>query len=162
MKFSRRQPRRDANDRPAGLRLALPPGGARAGGRYHRQRRIALNLKDGGSITLRPNAVDSADAGRQLLFWGEARDFEFHLPPANIAPADVVQSKLSLTGYYERYSSLPNSAYRGGNAFISPAAFSSDVSPSETRRSGPFCRARAAGVDLRTLAPALAGFAPRP
>ena len=121
---------------------------------------IALSLKDGRSMTLKPDAAASAGTGRRLLFWGDSQEYEFRLP-SGVRPSDVVQSRLSLTGYYERYSSLPN-ADRGGNAFISPAAFSSDVSPSETRRSGPFCRARAAGVDLRTLAPALAGFAPRP
>ena len=83
---------------------------------------IAFSLKNGGSITLTPDTAPSAKVGQQLLFWGDALQLEFSLP-SGIAPADVVQSRLSLTGYYERYSSLPNSAYRGGAAFSSDTAF---------------------------------------
>jgi hypothetical protein len=121
---------------------------------------MALGLKDGRSMTLKRDAAGSADTGRRLLFWGDAEDFEFQLPNG-VLPADVVESRLSLTGYYERYANLPN-ADRGGEAFISRAAFSSDVSPLATLRGGPFCRSRAAAAGaLRTAAPSLANFAPR-
>jgi hypothetical protein len=101
---------------------------------------IALRLEDGRSITLKPDTASSVKAGRQLLFWGDAQELEFSLP-SGVAPADVVESKLSLTGYYERYSSLPN-ADRGG--FISDAAFSTAVNPPHALGVGPICPASAA------------------
>jgi hypothetical protein len=101
---------------------------------------IALSLKDGRPITLRPDTAPSVKAGRQLLFWGDAQELEFSLP-SGVAPADVVESKLSLTGYYERYSGLPN-ADRGG-AFVSDAALSIAVDSLRVERSGPICRASA-------------------
>ena len=103
---------------------------------------IAFSLKNGSSITLKPDTAPSRKAGRQLLFWGDAQELEFSLPNG-VAPADVVESKLSLTGYYERYSSLPN-ADRGGGAFISDAAFSTGVNPLHALGVGPICPASAA------------------
>ena len=103
---------------------------------------IAFNLKNGSSITLKPDTAPSAKADRQLLFWGDAQEIKFSLP-SGIAPADVVQSRLSLTGYYERYSSLPNSAYRGGGAFIRDAAFSTSANPLHALGVGPICPASA-------------------
>jgi hypothetical protein len=103
---------------------------------------IAFSLKNGSSITLKPDMAPPAKAGRQLLFWGDARELEFTLP-SGIAPADVVQSRLSLTGYYERYSSLPNSAYRGGGAFFSDPSFSTVVNPLHAFGVGPICRTSA-------------------
>ena len=58
---------------------------------------VAVNLNDGRSMTLRPDMAPAAKAGRQLLFWGDAQELEFSLP-RGVAPADVVQSRLSLTG----------------------------------------------------------------
>jgi hypothetical protein len=103
---------------------------------------IAFNLKNGSSITREPDTAPSAKADRQLLFWGDAQEIKFSLP-SGIAPADVVQSRLSLTGYYERYSSLPNSAYRGGGAFIRDAAFSTSANPLHALGVGPICPASA-------------------
>ena len=103
---------------------------------------VAVNLNDGRSMTLRPDMAPAAKAGRQLLFWGDAQELEFSLP-RGVAPADVVQSRLSLTGYYERYSSLPNSAYRGGGAFIRHAAFSTSANPLHALGVGSICPASA-------------------
>ena len=122
---------------------------------------IAFSLKKGGSITLKPNTALSANAGRQLLFWGDAQELEFSLP-SGIATADVVQSRLSLTGYYERYSSLPNSAYRGGGASISDAAFSTGANPLHVLGVGPICRASAAtALNVSTAVSSPANFARR-
>jgi hypothetical protein len=122
---------------------------------------IALRLEDGRSITLKPDAADSAEAGGQLLFWGDAQELEFSLP-SGVAPADVVESKLSLTGYYERYSHLPNSVYRGGGAFISDAAFSTGAKAPDGLGVGPICRASAAAaLNASAAASLLASFAGR-
>ncbi len=65
---------------------------------------LILTLKDGGEVAAAPKAGRSAPPFR--LFWGEGQDFEFS-PPPGITADDVVSSRLALTGYYERYSSLP-------------------------------------------------------
>jgi hypothetical protein len=119
---------------------------------------IALSLKDGRSMTLNPG---SAGTGRRLLFWGDAQDFEFRLP-SGIAPADVVQSRLSLTGYYERYSSLPNSVRRGGAAFVWHARFSTGANPLHALRVGPICRASTAtAFNVSTAVSSSVNFARR-
>jgi hypothetical protein len=101
--------------------------------------KIAFSLTNGSSITLKPNTAPSGKAGRQLLFWGDAQELEFSLPN-RVASADIVESKLSLTGYYERYSSLPN-ADRGGGAFISDGLSSTAVNPLHVLGAGPICPA---------------------
>ena len=87
----------------------------------------------------KPNTAPSGKAGRQLLFWGDAQELEFSLPN-RVASADIVESKLSLTGYYEGYSSLPN-ADRGGGAFISDGLSSTAVNPLHVLGAGPICPA---------------------
>jgi hypothetical protein len=69
---------------------------------------LTLSLKNGDTIALRPADAQSSEPDPFRLFWGETKEFGFQLP-AGVAVADVVQSSLSLTGYYQRYSSLPNS-----------------------------------------------------
>ena len=102
---------------------------------------IAFSLKNGSSITLKPDMAPPAKAGRQLLFWGDAQEFEFNLP-SGVQPGDVVKSKLSLTGYYERYANLQNYVYRGYGA--SEASFSKVANPLEVLGAGPICPASVA------------------
>ena len=99
---------------------------------------IVFSLTSGSSITLKPDTTPTRKVGRQLLFWGDAQELKFSLPNG-VAPGDVVESKLSLTGYYERYSSLAN-ADRGG-AFISDALSSTAANPLRVSGAGPVCPA---------------------
>lgn len=65
---------------------------------------LVLILKDGREIAAAP--VAGPDAAPFRIFWSEGRPFAFSLP-AGIAEGDVASSKLVLSGYYQRYSSLP-------------------------------------------------------
>jgi hypothetical protein len=53
------------------------------------------------------------------LFWGEAIEFAFKLPDGT-SSKDVVASRLELTGYYERYSSLLTAAAPSGDPRAGP------------------------------------------
>ena len=120
---------------------------------------VAVSLNDGRSMTLRPDMAPAAKAGRQLLVWGDAQELEFSLP-RGVAPADVVETKLFLTGYYERYSSLPN-ADRGGRAFISDASSSTVVNPLHVLGVGPICPASGAIARKVSTASSRANFTRR-
>jgi hypothetical protein len=68
---------------------------------------LEIALKDGSSLTL---AVDHArlaarDGDYLRLSWGDAVEFEFALP-VGLPEKHIVESRLKVTGYYERYSSL--------------------------------------------------------
>ena len=65
-------------------------------------------LNDHVALTLKPKRVVTAAEreGEYLsLYWGEAADFEFELPP-DIAEDQVATSRFVVTGYYRRYSAL--------------------------------------------------------
>jgi hypothetical protein len=68
---------------------------------------LVAALKNGEMLTLKPgNAKLAARDGDYLeLMWGEGVELVFKLPEG-IAEDDVAESRLTLTGYYERYSSL--------------------------------------------------------
>ena len=68
---------------------------------------LHVTLKSGDTLTLDADHPDLAvrDGSYVHLFWGEAVDFAFELP-AHLSAKDVVTSRLDVTGYYERYSSL--------------------------------------------------------
>jgi hypothetical protein len=59
-------------------------------------------------VTVSPNnnvALTARDGDYLQLYWGDAVDLEFALPPG-IQSGDVLETRLSLTGYYRRYSAL--------------------------------------------------------
>jgi hypothetical protein len=68
---------------------------------------LSIALKSGETFTLKPaNARLAARDGDYLqLYWGDAVDIKFVLPDG-IAADDVVESQFSITGFYERYSSI--------------------------------------------------------
>jgi hypothetical protein len=88
-------------------------------------------LDDGRIVALAPADVRlaAADGERVVLAWGDGIDLGFALPDG-IARVRVVQSRLTLTGWYERYTDL---------------LAASDRAPPWQRRP-PMCRA----VDRRT------------
>jgi hypothetical protein len=64
-------------------------------------------LKNGTKLALDPDepSLEERDGRNVRLYWGEALEFSFLLPPG-ILEDDVAASHLVLTGYYERYSNL--------------------------------------------------------
>lgn len=71
------------------------------------QAELTVTLKNGATLALAPDHARLAvrDGDYLRLMWGDAVDFAFALP-AGIDEADVAESRLSVTGYYERYSAL--------------------------------------------------------
>jgi hypothetical protein len=69
------------------------------------QAKLTVTLKNQQILTLSPNnpALVECDDNYLSLYWGEAINFEFALPEGVAADA-VVESRLTLTGYYEPYS----------------------------------------------------------
>lgn len=68
---------------------------------------LAVALRDGSVIELVSNdrALSARDQDYVRLAWGDAIEFDFQLPDG-ITPSDVLESRLSLTGYYDRYPRL--------------------------------------------------------
>jgi hypothetical protein len=63
--------------------------------------KLVVAFSDGSTRTLQP--TDPAnDVANITLRWGERADFTFATEGMN--PSDVVESRLEVTGYYERYS----------------------------------------------------------
>lgn len=65
---------------------------------------LALRLKNGRVLVLAPAEARLAARDRDYLrlLWGEAAEFAFALP-AGVSADDVLESRLSLTGFYEPY-----------------------------------------------------------
>jgi hypothetical protein len=74
---------------------------------YIDQAELAISLTNGETLVLKPdnNKLAASDSDYAKLYWGDAIEFSFALPEA-VAAEEVVESRLTLTGYYERYSSL--------------------------------------------------------
>jgi hypothetical protein len=68
---------------------------------------LVITLANGTSKSLAPSEPDLArrDGQHLTLFWGESSTFVFDLPE-EVAEIDVVESRLTLSGYYERYGDL--------------------------------------------------------
>jgi hypothetical protein len=64
---------------------------------------LTIRLKGGETLTLAPNQPFEGD-GVQLL-WGDALEFSFPVPQS-IAGDDVKESRLEITGHYDRYSKI--------------------------------------------------------
>jgi hypothetical protein len=66
---------------------------------------LHVELRDGKTLTLEPDndALKSLDQNYVQLLWGDAVEFSFKLPN-DVKEEDVLESRLALSGYYERYS----------------------------------------------------------
>jgi hypothetical protein len=63
-------------------------------------------LRDGSTQTFSPvRSAVASDSGEVNLMWGEAADFVFAVPDT-VHADDVAQTRLEITGFYERYSNL--------------------------------------------------------
>jgi hypothetical protein len=89
---------------------------------------LVLSLRDGEQVTAQPIGTDGRSMFPSHLFWDEAQEFAFALP-RGVSPDDVTQSRLVLTGYYQRYSSFTNFSRGDGAAYLR-AAFPSEPKPS--------------------------------
>lgn len=70
---------------------------------------LQVRLKSGAVHVLPPSAdgrLATRDRDYLRLLWGEAADFAFVLPPG-VQADEVLTSRLSITGFYERYRPLP-------------------------------------------------------
>jgi hypothetical protein len=100
---------------------------------------LVVTLANGDTIVLQPDKapLDRRDGDYLSLMWGDAIEIEFALDD-RITEADVVDSRLTLTGYYERYSSLL--AVRGEDVLGRSLRRSTAGSPSPAY--GPACLPR--------------------
>jgi len=81
--------------------------------------RLRLALASGESLTLLPKRPLLA-GGRLDLGWGEAAEIEFALP-GTVQPSQVVESELTVEGYYQRYSGMAVNEAREGATCRRPA-----------------------------------------
>ena len=88
---------------------------------------LFLTLRDGEQVAARPVDTGGRGARPLLVFWGEAQELAFGLPPG-VSAEDVTRSRLVLTGYYRRYSSFPNVS-RGDGAVYLQATVPSEATP---------------------------------
>lgn len=83
---------------------------------------LVATLNNGMTITLKPTKVVTAaerEGDYLSLYWGQAADFDFMLPP-NITEEQIVASRFTVTGYYRRYSALLAQAGGLGLSGLSP------------------------------------------
>src|SRR5262249_62009993 len=68
---------------------------------------LVVTLDDGRTLSLAPGLGGSQTCARVDLdlLWGESVDLQFRLPP-HVRAEEVVESRLELTGYYERYAEV--------------------------------------------------------
>jgi hypothetical protein len=78
---------------------------------------LFLTLRDGAQVAASPADLCGRGATPLLVFWGEAREFAFALPPG-VSEDDVKESRLVLTGYYRRYASFPNASRGDGAVYL--------------------------------------------
>ena len=112
--------------------------------------RLAVRLQDGAEVTLQPSVTRAgAPAAYPLeLMWGEAIDIDFSLP-GGVASEQVVDSRFSVTGFYERYASpgfeaalsRPDELEKGGeSAAFTPIGLRADkacFAPAQTAYGKP-------------------------
>jgi hypothetical protein len=112
--------------------------------------KLDVTLKDGTTFTLKPhnNKLDATTSHREI-YWGESIELRFSLPK-DTSENDVLESRLSVTGYYERYVNHMAQS----NALASPRLLNGLLQgPSSRTEQGSVCRAsisRAADL-TRTL-----------
>jgi hypothetical protein len=68
---------------------------------------VEIALRTGETLTLKPDnpSLVERDGDYLRLYWGDAIEIQFALPAA-IAEEDVTESRLTVSGYYLRYSDL--------------------------------------------------------
>jgi len=68
--------------------------------------KLIIELRNGSTQTFSPvRSAVASDSGEVNLMWGEAADFVFAVPDT-VHADDVAQTRLEITGFYERYSNL--------------------------------------------------------
>jgi hypothetical protein len=74
---------------------------------YVQSVRLIVDMRDGTTQTFSPAQTPAAASGAAeiRLMWGEAADISFAIADT-LKAEDVVQTRLQVTGYYERYSNL--------------------------------------------------------
>jgi hypothetical protein len=72
---------------------------------------LVLDLHDGRKINLSPQQeiMSRTDGNAQKIYAGQTVEFDFTLPD-ELAPKDIKNSSLTITGYYQRYGSMIMSA----------------------------------------------------
>jgi hypothetical protein len=103
------------------------------------QAELTVALVSGDTLTLTPDdpRLGARDGDRLPLLWGDAAELEFRLPEGMVA-GDVVESRLVVTGFYERYASLMAAA--GGRSPANPMSRQSrDVLTSPTLQQAVAC-----------------------
>jgi hypothetical protein len=78
---------------------------------------LVVELHDGTTQAFLPirAAANAPDDGDIILMWGEAVDLSFAIPDT-LNAADVRQTRLQVTGYYERYTDLLGAQARSAPA----------------------------------------------
>jgi hypothetical protein len=68
---------------------------------------MVVVLKNGETIALKPNNrhLTDRDGDYLQLLWGDAVEIEFSLP-ASVPAQDVAETRLTVTGYYQRYAEM--------------------------------------------------------
>lgn len=94
--------------------------------------KLVVEFGDGSTQTFSPAqpAAGSAD-GEISLMWGEATDISFAVPKT-VNATDVRQSRLQVSGYYERYSSLLAEQQQSPRATPLPLRVNSTPTPAST------------------------------
>jgi hypothetical protein len=79
---------------------------------------LVVKLDNGEELKLAPFDVRLAEQSRAdlELLWGEGVEINF-APPDNIHGKRVTESRLEITGYYERYSNLQAEQASGGRSY---------------------------------------------
>ncbi len=75
---------------------------------YIDEAKLTVTLRGGAILELRPDIDRLArrDGRYVKLLWGQAASFKFELPDG-VRQDSVVHSDITVTGYYERYSTIP-------------------------------------------------------
>jgi hypothetical protein len=96
---------------------------------------LLLELRDGTTRTLSPapGAASAGNDGEIILMWGEAADLSFAVPET-LKGEDVRQTRLQVTGYYERYTNLLGEQARSIPATPVPMRANAVVSPATALR----------------------------
>ena len=72
---------------------------------------LHLNLKDGSSISIKPQIAELKATDKRYIniFFGETLDIDFPVPDW-IDPKQVIKSHITIVGYYRRYSEIMKTA----------------------------------------------------
>jgi hypothetical protein len=84
---------------------------------------LAVTLKNGRSLILEPDLARLAaiDDVYVVLLWGQAVEFNFKLPDG-VSGEEVLETRLALSGFYDRYSAIVGQVARSQTGQVVPAA----------------------------------------